>query len=164
MDIQLIRIDDRLIHGQVVVGWVKALNIERLVVVNDAIAKNTMQKTLMEMAVPSGLKVSFYTVEEAARNCRAGESKERTLLLFSNPSDVVEFGKKGGALSTVNVGGMHFCEGKQQVSKTVCVHEADIESFKELRKLGVELELRAVPGDIRESLEKYIHQLKTSGS
>ena len=80
MDIQLIRIDDRLIHGQVVVGWVKALNIDRLVVVNDAIAKNSMQKTLMEMAVPSGLKVSFYTVEEAAQNCKAGESKDRSLL------------------------------------------------------------------------------------
>jgi mannose/fructose/sorbose-specific phosphotransferase system IIB component len=163
MDIQLIRIDDRLIHGQVVVGWVKALGIERLVVVNDAIAKNSMQKTLMEMAVPSGLKVSFYTVEEAALNCHAGESKDRSLLLFSNPSDVVEFGKRGGALSAVNVGGMHFCEGKQQVSKTVCVHEADIESFKELKKQGVELEVRAVPGDVRESLEKYIHQLKNSG-
>jgi mannose/fructose/sorbose-specific phosphotransferase system IIB component len=162
MDIQLIRIDDRLIHGQVVVGWVKALGIERLVVVNDMIAKNSMQKTLMEMAVPSGLKVSFYTVEEAAQNCRMGESKERSLLLFSNPTDVVDFGQRGGALSVVNVGGMHFCEGKQQVSKTVCVHETDINAFKELRKQGVELEVRAVPGDIREPLEKYIHQLKNS--
>ncbi len=163
MDIQLIRIDDRLIHGQVVVGWVKAMGIERLVVVNDSIAKNAMQKTLMEMAVPSGLKVSFYTVEEAALHCRTGESKERSLLLFSNPTDVVEYGRKGGSLSVVNVGGMHFCEGKQQVSKTVCVHEADIESFKELKKQGVELEVRAVPGDVKEPLEKYIHQLKNGG-
>lgn len=52
MDLQLIRIDDRLIHGQVVVGWVRALNIERLVVANDSIAANAMQRTLMEMAVP----------------------------------------------------------------------------------------------------------------
>ena len=160
MDIQLIRIDDRLIHGQVVVGLVKALTIERLVVVNDAIAKNSMQKTLMEMAVPSGLKVSFFTVEEAAQKCKPGEPRERSLLLFSNPSDVVDYGKQGGVLSSVNVGGMHFCEGKQQVSKTVCVHEGDVDSFKELKRLGVELEVRAVPGDPRESLEKFIPQLK----
>jgi mannose/fructose/sorbose-specific phosphotransferase system IIB component len=160
MDIQLIRIDDRLIHGQVVVGWVKALGIQRLVVINDAIAKNSMQKTLMEMAVPSGLKVSFYTVEEAAQYCLPGDPKERGLLLFSNPADVLEFRRRGGILSSVNVGGMHYCEGKNQVSKTVCVNEGDIVSFKELKKQGVELEIRAVPGDLREPLEKYIQQLK----
>jgi mannose/fructose/sorbose-specific phosphotransferase system IIB component len=162
MDIQLIRIDDRLIHGQVVVGWVKALGIERLVVVNDAIARNSMQKTLMEMAVPSGLKVSFYTVEEAARNCRPAESREKSLLLFSSPVDVLEFGRQGGSFTSVNVGGMHYCEGKQQVSKTVCVNDGDIEAFRELKKQGVELEVRAVPGDIREPLDKYLTQLKTS--
>ncbi len=160
MDIQLIRIDDRLIHGQVVVGWVKALNIERLVVVNDGIARNSMQKTLMEMAVPSGLKVSFYTVAEATEKCRPSEPRERSLLLFANPVDVLEFGKRGGALSTVNVGGMHYCEGKQQVSKTVCVDDGDVEAFRELKQRGVELEVRAVPGDVRESLEKYLPQLK----
>lgn len=162
MDIQLIRIDDRLIHGQVVVGWVKALGIQRLVVVNDTIARNSMQKTLMEMAVPSGLKVSFYTVEEAARNCRAAETHEKSLLLFSSPVDVLDYGRRGGALTSINVGGLHYCEGKQQVSKTVCVNEDDIEAFRELKKQGVELEVRAVPGDIREPLDKYITQLKTN--
>ena len=160
MDIQLIRIDDRLIHGQVVVGWVKALGIERLVVVNDTIARNSMQKTLMEMAVPSGLKVSFYTVEEAAQNCRSTETHEKGLLLFSSPVDVLEFVKRGGAVSSINVGGMHFCEGKQQVSKTVCVNDAEIAAFGELKKKGIEMEVRAVPGDMKESLAKYLPQLK----
>jgi mannose/fructose/sorbose-specific phosphotransferase system IIB component len=159
MDIQLIRIDDRLIHGQVVVGWVKALNIQRLVVVNDEIAKNNMRRTLMEMAVPSGLKVSFYTVEEAA-GARESHPKESSLLLFSNPVDVLNFAKKGGPLTSINVGGMHFGEGKHQVSKTVCVDAADIEAFKELKGRGVELEVRAVPGDLKEPLEKFLPQLK----
>jgi len=162
MDIQLIRIDDRLIHGQVVVGWVKALNIQRLVVVNDEIAKNSMRRTLMEMAVPSGLKVSFYSVEEAAASWES-HPKECSLFLFSNPLDVLNFGKKGGPLSSVNVGGMHFGEGKQQVSKTVCVDAADIEAFKELKGRGVELEVRAVPGDLKEPLEKFLPQLKNQG-
>lgn len=160
MDIQLIRIDDRLIHGQVVVGWVKALGIQRLVVVNDAIAKNSMQKTLMEMAVPSGLKVSFYSVAEAVAACGQEGEKARCLLLFSNPRDVLVFAEQGGPLSSVNVGGMHFGEGKNQVCRTVCVSPEDIEAFKGLRKRSVELEIRAVPGDVREALEKYIPELK----
>ena len=160
MEIQLIRIDDRLIHGQVVVGWVKALDIQRLAVVNDAIAKNTMQRTLMEMAVPAGLKVSFYTVEEAVQACKGEGEKSRGLLLFSNPVDVMAYQDKGGVLSTVNVGGLHFGEGKKQVCKTLCVTSEDIEAFKALKKRGVELEIRAVPGDLREQLEKYLPELK----
>jgi mannose/fructose/sorbose-specific phosphotransferase system IIB component len=160
MEIQLIRIDDRLIHGQVVVGWAKALDIQRLVVVNDLIAKNNMQRTLMEMAVPSSLKVSFYRVAEAVEACRQEGEKARSLLLFSSPADVVAFLDQGGSLVSVNVGGMHFGEGKRQVCKTVCVSADDVEAFKMLRKRGVELEIRAVPGDLRENLEKYLPELK----
>ncbi len=160
MDIQLIRVDDRLIHGQVVVGWVKALNIGLLAVVNDTIAADKMQINLMRMAVPSGLKVAFWTVDQAAEACREEASKDRALLLFSNPRDVVSFTEKGGFLTSVNVGGMHFCEGKKQVAKTVCVDENDILAFQSLKARGVELEVRAVPGDLRESLEKFIPELK----
>jgi PTS system N-acetylgalactosamine-specific IIB component len=160
MDIQLIRIDDRLIHGQVVVGWVKALNIKHLVVVNDAIAVNNMQKTLMEMAVPTDLKVSFLTKEQAVEAAHHSESKDHVLLLFSNPTDVAVFIKKGPPFASVNVGGMHFCDGKKQVAKTVCVDEQDLQAFKELKQMGIELEVRAVPGDTKEPLEKFLPDLK----
>jgi mannose/fructose/N-acetylgalactosamine-specific phosphotransferase system component IIB len=118
-----------------------------------------MQKTLMEMAVPSGLKVSFFTVEESVAACK-GEGAERTLLLFSSPSDVLSYVRKGGAVSNVNVGGMHFCEGKRQVAKTVCVSGEDVAAFQELNRMGLELEIRAVPGDAKESLGKYLSELK----
>ena len=159
MNIQLIRIDDRLIHGQVVVGWVKVLEIQRLVVVNDEITKNNMRRTLMEMAVPSGLKVNFLEVGPAALASK-DDSKERTLLLFASPVDVLAYVKAGGVALTVNVGGMHFCEGKNQVTKTICVDSSDLTAFKELNKLGIEMEVRAVPGDVREVLEKVIPEIK----
>ncbi len=159
MNIQLIRIDDRLIHGQVVVGWVKALSIERLVVVNDEIAKNNMRRTLMEMAVPAGLKVDFYTVAEAVEAAKDA-SQDRTLVLFSNPMDVETFAAAGGMVMAVNVGGMHFCDGKTQMSKTICVNSDDMKAFKALRQRGVELESRAVPGDLKESLDKVLPEIK----
>ena len=160
MELQLTRIDDRLIHGQVVVGWVRALSIERLVVANDSIAGNAMQRTLMEMAVPSGLKVSLLTILESVEILRAGGSPERGLLLFANPQDALAFARQGGTLGSLNIGGMHFCDGKRQVCKTVCVDEKDIQAFKELKAMGLELEVRAVPGDPKEPLEKYLPELK----
>jgi mannose/fructose/sorbose-specific phosphotransferase system IIB component len=159
MNIQLIRIDDRLIHGQVVVGWVKALSIERLVVVNDEIAQNNMRRTLMEMAVPAGLKVNFYTVEEAAVAARDG-SPERALVLFANPMDLDAYAEKGGPVTAVNVGGMHFGDGKTQMSKTICVNSDDMKAFRALRKRGIEMESRAVPGDPKEPLEAVLPQIK----
>jgi len=160
MDLQLTRIDDRLIHGQVVVGWVRALKIERLVVANDTIASNAMQRTLMEMAVPSGLKVSLWTILEAVEASRSGRSPERVLLLFGNPHDALAYVRAGGKVSSLNVGGMHFCNGKRQVCPTVCVDDRDVQAFKDLKALGLELEVRAVPSDSKEPLEKYLPELK----
>jgi mannose/fructose/sorbose-specific phosphotransferase system IIB component len=161
MDIQLTRIDDRLIHGQVVVGWAKSLNVQRLVVVNDSIARNAMQKTLMEMAVPSHLKVSFYTVAEAVAEAQLSGNHDKALVLFSNPVDVLAFLEKGGSLKSVNVGGMHFTEGRKQVCKVLCVTEVDVQAFRKLREKGIELEIRAVPGDLKEPIEKYLPEIKS---
>jgi mannose/fructose/sorbose-specific phosphotransferase system IIB component len=160
MEIQLIRIDDRLIHGQVVVGWVKTLQTECLVVVSDAIAANTMQKTLMEMAVPPELKVRFYTIEEAAKVVAEKRENLKSLLLFSNPADVLAFAIHGAPLASVNIGGMHFCEGKRQVGKIICVNDEDVEAFRKLKQKGVELEVRAVPGDPRTPLENFLPEIK----
>jgi len=160
MDIQLVRIDDRLIHGQVVVGWVKALDIQLLVVINDAIAANPMQRTLMEMAVPSGLKVRFATLQEGAGLLKEEGDPLRSLVLFSSPSDVLKCLRQGAKFSSVNVGGMHFGEGKRQVGKTVCVDPEDVAAFRELKNLGIVLEIRAVPGEMKEPLEKLLPELK----
>jgi mannose/fructose/sorbose-specific phosphotransferase system IIB component len=160
MDIQLIRIDDRLIHGQVVVGWSKSLNIQRLVVVNDSIAKNAMQRTLMEMAVPSNLRVSFFTVDEAAA-ASVGADRERTLVLFSTPADLLDYVEKGGRVVSVNVGGLHFTEGRRQVCKVLCVTSEDVAAFRKLRDRGIEMEIRAVPGDLKEPIEKYLPEIKS---
>lgn len=161
MDVVLARIDDRLIHGQVVVGWVRALDARRLVVVNDTVARNAMQRALMEMCVPSGLAVEFHGVVEGARAVRESHGKGATILLFSNPADVVAFAEAGFPLETVNVGGMHFAEGKRQLSRSLCVDDADLEAFRKLRRLGVEVEVRAVPGDPKVPLEKMLPEIET---
>jgi mannose/fructose/sorbose-specific phosphotransferase system IIB component len=160
MDIQLVRIDDRLIHGQVVVGWVKALDIQCLVVVNDAIAANPTRRSLMELAVPQGLQVRFETLQGAAGIPPATADAPRALLLFEGPQDVLECLRRGAKFPSVNVGGLHYCEGKRQVDRSLCVNDGDVEAFRELKRLGVDLEVRAVPGDPREPLEKCLPELK----
>ena len=158
MDIQLLRIDDRLIHGQVVVGWAPVLGIQRLAVVNDAVAANTMQKTLMEIACPANLKVSFFKVQEAAEASRIAGG-EKTLLLFSRPLDVWDFLEAGGLVEKVNLGGLHFCEGKRQMGPILCVSDEDVTTFRELHRRGVEIEIRAVPSDTGIPLEQQLPEI-----
>ncbi len=158
MDIQLLRIDDRLIHGQVVVGWAPVLGIQRLVVVNDEVAANPMRRTLMEIAVPGHLKVSFHKVMEAAQAC-GKPGGEKALLLFSRPADVWAFREAGGPVERVNIGGLHFSEGRRQVGPIVCVPEEDVAVFRRMKSAGIELEVRAVPGDPGLPLEQQLPEI-----
>ena len=92
MQIVLARIDDRLIHGQVVVGWVTYTGANHIVVINDTVAKNEMQRTLLEIAVPVHLRVTICIVDEAPSKINDVEFKnDKGLLLFTNPIDVQNY-------------------------------------------------------------------------
>jgi mannose/fructose/N-acetylgalactosamine-specific phosphotransferase system component IIB len=90
MPILLTRIDDRLIHGQVVVGWAQELKINHIIVINDEIVKNDMQKFLFRMATPNDINLSILTTEEAALKIKGREyDDDLAMLLVKNPIDLV---------------------------------------------------------------------------
>ena len=146
--IVLVRIDDRLIHGQVVVGWVNEVKANHIVVANDNIARDETYKSLMEIAVPRSVKVSFFNIDEASEKLQDNEmDKQKILLLVNNPDDLLTMVKKGLMLKSINVGGMRFSRGKKEILKSVYVNNKDIEAFKKLSALGIEIEGRATPTD-----------------
>ena len=148
MRIELARIDDRFIHGQVLTKWVKLRPVERIIVVSDAVANDEMRKTLVLSVAPSNIKASAVSVEKMARAYKSPKYKDaKAMLLFENPEDILRLVKLGVELKEVNVGGMRFETDRKQITKAVSVREADVEAFKELSDLGVKLELRQLPGD-----------------
>jgi PTS system mannose-specific IIB component len=148
MEIVLVRVDDRLIHGQVVEGWLKTIGINHIVVISDAVAADKMQQILLSMAVPRNINVTNFSVEEGASKLKGeGFGKERLLLLLSNPTDVLRLLKLGLKLTSVNVGGMHFAQGKRQILRNVSVDEQDVKAFREIAAMGVPLEGRVLPSD-----------------
>ncbi|MCX5781957.1 MAG: PTS sugar transporter subunit IIB [Elusimicrobia bacterium] len=163
MPIVLARIDDRLIHGQVVEGWLKKIRVTHILVVSDEAARDEMQKTLLGMAAPSNVKVSTLSVDDAVSEIKLNIfDKDFLLILFSNPADALKFLNLGVKLASINVGGMHFSSGKRQILKNLSVDNSDIDAFENISKLGVELEGRILPDDtkidvmsiIREELSK----------
>jgi mannose/fructose/sorbose-specific phosphotransferase system IIB component len=157
MPILLTRIDDRLIHGQVVVGWAQALKINHIVVVNDDITANDMQKFLFRMATPTDINLSILTIEEAAAKINKREfDEDNTIILVKAPSDIYKMIKAGGKVPEVNIGGMHFDNNKTQLFDAVFVDGNDVSVFRELNAMGVELEVRMVPTDTKKNIIKAI--------
>lgn len=148
MDIRLVRIDDRLIHGQVSTVWTKITRVNRILVVSDSVAKNDMHKTLLKQAAPPGVIVSVITVRKMV--AIANDSKFdsfKAMLLFTNPHDVVTVVKHGARIKSINIGGMSYSEGKKMITNAVAVNKEDVRAFQYLHQQGIELEIRKVSSD-----------------
>ncbi|WP_279286860.1 mannose/fructose/sorbose PTS transporter subunit IIB [Clostridium sp. cel8] len=157
MNIVLARIDDRLIHGQIATVWAKDTKCERIIVCNDDVAKDNIRKTLLIEVAPPGIKSSVVGIEKAIRVYKNPKYEGvKVLYLFTNPTDVLRMVEGGVNITTVNIGGMSFKEGKKQINAAISVDDKDIEAFKKLHEKGIELEVRKVSNDPKIDLMSLI--------
>ena len=148
MVIGLARIDDRLIHGQVATRWTKETNVRRIIVVSDEVAADTVRKTLLTQVAPPGVTAHVVDVAKMIRVYNnPKDAGERVMLLFTNPTDVERIVEGGVKITSVNIGGMAFRQGKTQVNNAISVDAKDIEAFNKLNARGIELEARKVSTD-----------------
>jgi len=151
----LARIDDRLIHGQVVEGWVNFLKATCILVADDAVAANPLQRAIIEISVPEGLKVIIGNVEEICGKLLSSSlDAERAILLFSNPVDALRSCEAGLSFSSVNLGGLHFVPGKRKIMDVCAVNDADLEALKAILRRGVKINIQTVPSEKPQPLEK----------
>lgn len=156
-DIVHIRIDDRLLHGQVVTFWSNSLNVNRIMVANDEVANDEMQKSVLRMVAPAGMRTSIITKEKAANNILANKyDGQRVLLIVKNPGDILELMNKGLDIKHVNVGNMAKREGTTQVKRSVSVTEDEIKQFYELDRRGVKLTSIMVPDEAESFIMDFL--------
>ncbi|AIR62692.1 PTS mannose transporter subunit IIAB [Cedecea neteri] len=161
MNIGLARIDDRLIHGQVATRWTKETNVTRIIVVSDEVAADTVRKTLLTQVAPPGVTAHVVDVAKMIRVYNNPKyAGERVMLLFTNPTDVERIVEGGVKITSVNIGGMAFRQGKTQVNNAISVDEKDIEAFKKLNDRGIELEARKVSTDQKLKMMDLIAKVK----
>jgi mannose/fructose/N-acetylgalactosamine-specific phosphotransferase system component IIB len=148
MPLKLLRIDDRLVHGQVVLGWVPALNPDRMVVANDRVAGSDWERKFYSSCVPPEVRVSFFSVEETARQLASDLFKgEGLLVLVESARDALALATAGVAFAEVNVGGLHFREGSVELLPFVFLTEDERTSLRELVKRGITLTAQDVPSN-----------------
>jgi mannose/fructose/N-acetylgalactosamine-specific phosphotransferase system component IIB len=150
MSLVLTRVDDRLIHGQVVEGWLRVIQATRIVVASDEVADDPLQVNLMSLAVPSDVKVMVLKVQAAADSLKAGSwAKERVLLLLPGLREARRLAAAGVELEALNLGGLHDAPGREPVSPSRALSAQDREDIEFLLSRGVEIETRALPNDER---------------
>ena len=153
-NIVLTRIDSRLIHGQVAMKWSSSLGANLLLVANDAVSKDTFRQSLMDMAAPSYAKTRYFTLQKTIDIIHKASPAQKIFIICDSPADVLTLVEGGVPIKKVNIGNMHMADGKRQVAKTVAVDDKDVQAFKKLQDHGVELEIRKVPDDRSESIDK----------
>jgi mannose/fructose/N-acetylgalactosamine-specific phosphotransferase system component IIB len=150
VSVRHLRIDNRLVHGQVVVAWLAAERADTIVVANDVIAADEFQKTMLLAVKPPSIRELILSVEETLRYVAAPEhAAEQIFLLVKEPADALRLHQGGLGLTTMNVGNMAFTTGSKRVTNTVFVRPADVDAFKALRAAGVELTARMMPTEGR---------------
>lgn len=148
MPLCLVRIDDRMIHGQVVLGWARVLKPDRIVLSNDRIAGNAWERKFYTASVPSQIKVSFLTLAETTAEYLSNLFKDGSVLvLFESVADIHHVIEGGVNFQSVNVGGLHFRPGAEEILPYVFLTEEDKRLLRELVKKGVSLSAQDIPGN-----------------
>lgn len=143
-----VRVDNRLIHGQVVEAWVPFMGAKNIIVGNDDLARDEIQQEIMSLAIPRAIGSAFLSIDALPGDPRlSGSGRESTLLLFSTCLDVRRAFEKGLGLSILNVGNLHYSTGKRQISPSVSLGPDDESCLRFLQDNGVELDFRCVPND-----------------
>jgi mannose PTS system EIIAB component len=146
MEIVNVRIDERLIHGQVAALWTNKLGITRIVVVNNEIIKDQIQKMALKMATPVGVKLSILSVDTAVNNLKINKyEKDKILLITKGPKAIFEVISKGIDIKEINVGNMSAKAGSKLVKSSISVNKEDIEYFNKISQLGVRITAQMVP-------------------
>ena len=146
MAVELYRIDDRLIHGQVVVGWGQPLDLRFIVLVDDDVAASDWEQELYRMGVPPGMDVFFESVDGAVRRHAEFERDPRPGLVLTGNIDTMRRLVAGvGAIRAVNVGGVHHRADRVQRLRYVFLSPAEEDALRAIARSGVVVTAQDVP-------------------
>jgi mannose/fructose/N-acetylgalactosamine-specific phosphotransferase system component IIB len=157
MSIVLARIDNRLIHGQVLETWLPYVHANCLVVANESISVSPLKRMMMEASVPSRVRVEIGSIVEITELFASGTLDNlRVLLLFATTKDSLAALQNGLKFERLNLGNLHAGQGKTQFSCTVFLDPKDVENLEQIDSAGVDISARCIPADTSRNWRKLI--------
>lgn len=162
MKIVLARVDNRLIHGQVLEAWLPSTKANCIVVANNHLAAEGMRRRIMAAAVPRGIRLVVGSVAESVRFLASVESPSlRALVLFASPADALNAYALGLHFPELNLGNLRRSQGEKRFGCSVVLDEDDVVILKDLEARGVKIQLQCVPTDRQRSWRSLIKEKKS---
>ncbi len=144
-NILMTRIDNRLVHGQVGMTWVNALGANLVLVANDEVSKDEVQQSLMEMVLPEGVESRFFTIDHTIKIIENASDEQLIFIVVRNLQDVLKLVENGVDIKEINIGNLHYSDGKEKITPQIAITSEDKDSILKLNELGVLLNTKQVP-------------------
>ncbi len=159
MTIVLARVDDRLIHAQVVESWLKNIVINHIIIVSDDIASDEIQKMMYSLTVPYGVRVSCLFVDDAISKLISGAyNSDSILLLMPSLQEAWRLVEGGVDIKSFNIGGLHSKPNKKFYTPTIMLDDKDLDYIDRMLSRGLELETRVLPTHERVPIKEIINK------
>ena len=140
MDVQLFRIDDRLIHGQVVLGWAKPLKSNRILLCDDEVSQSDWEKELYSTCVPEHLQTLVCNVDETATLLATKlHQEDKTIVLVKEPKVVMDIVNKGYVPGKINLGGLHYNDHRKKYLSYIYLNDEEINHLHWLLDKGIRI-------------------------
>ncbi|WP_294562748.1 PTS sugar transporter subunit IIB [uncultured Traorella sp.] len=146
--IRLVRVDHRLLHGQVAFSWTRSLGTDCILIASDKVANDEIHASALKLSKPSGIKMVIKGIEDSAKAINSGVTdKYKLMIILGSIADAYMLCKKVSAIKSINLGGVKSEPGKVQISKAVFVNEEEKKMIRELDSMGIEVEVRMLPDE-----------------
>jgi len=155
----ILRVDDRLIHGQVIAGWVRPLGIQSIVLASDKLSHDEWSCSAYRLAIPDGIDFVCYTIKDCVKHFPA-ENKRRVMILVESINEASELVKKGLTIKEIIVGGLGYREGTREVVPYIYLTTMDIESVVYLHSLGIKVTGKQLPNSVAVDVVKKLAGIK----
>ncbi|MDT2745106.1 PTS sugar transporter subunit IIB [Enterococcus asini] len=155
--IKLLRVDHRLLHGQVAFSWTTNLDVDCILVANDDVMVNDLRKTAIKLAKPSGVKLVIKSIQDSIQALNSGVTdKYNLLIVVESIADVKTLADNCPQIESINLGGTKSAPDKTQISKAIFLTENEKLQLKELLDKGIKIDIRMVPSDRKVDLETVL--------
>ncbi|MCY6957240.1 PTS sugar transporter subunit IIB [Clostridium brassicae] len=151
--IKLLRIDHRLLHGQVIFSWCKALQITRIIVIDDDSANNEFKKMSLNLTKPPEIKLNIFTVDAAISKMDKIENlSDNVMIIFGGTNSTLRFCEQYPNIKEINYGGIAKKDNSKQFSTAIFLNDSEIEDSRKLKDIGIYLYMQQVPTSRKEDL------------
>lgn len=161
--IKLLRLDERLIHGQIAIKWSRHLSVNRILVLNDEAANNDLIKKSLMMAAPSDVKVAITTMEEGINLLNDSRAESLSILvLVKTPQDVLKLMKSVNGIKVVNIGNYgrvaprEGSDARKLYRNNLYLYDSEVEIIRQILNTGVECNYQTTPEDKPDPVNKII--------